>query len=289
MTSKTKIEVKEEKKVDPRNKLNDLTAPEWITRTVSVFEQRGLGKNSKEARIERQHPAPFSFQDVIRFVEFFTKSGQTVLDPFCGVGSSLKAAILSGRNGVGIELNPTFAELIRERMSTEIDVALFENANYELLQGDVRDKLDELKEGSIDLVLTSPPYWGILNKVDHKAKQERLENGLTHNYGENEKDLAMIEEYDDFIGTLGGILNDMARVLASRKYMVVIVGDFRIKDRYVMFHSDLANEIERRQEFSLKGVSIIYQKFKRVFPYGYPYSFVPNIHHQYAMIFQKKE
>jgi len=56
-----------------KNRLNDLSAKEWIAETVSVWVQRGLGKNHAEARIEREHPAPFSFQDVARLVRFFTK------------------------------------------------------------------------------------------------------------------------------------------------------------------------------------------------------------------------
>src|SRR5690242_1175784 len=85
------IEVNDEAngRVDARNQLNDLTAKEWIVETVSVWNQRGLGAGHKDAQIERQHPAPFSFTDVGRLIRFFTKSGAVVLDPFVGVGSTL--------------------------------------------------------------------------------------------------------------------------------------------------------------------------------------------------------
>src|SRR5688572_17736234 len=84
--------------VDPRNQLNDLTAREWIPETVSVWNQRGLGAGHPDAQIERQHPAPFSFTDVGRLVRFFTKRGQTFLEPFVGVGSTLKACAIDGRD-----------------------------------------------------------------------------------------------------------------------------------------------------------------------------------------------
>ena len=99
--------------VDQRNQLNDLSAKEWIPETVSVWNQRGLGAGHPDAQIERQHPAPFSFTDVGRLIRFFTKRGHTVLDPFVGVGSTLKACAIDGRSGIGIELNPTFAEIGR--------------------------------------------------------------------------------------------------------------------------------------------------------------------------------
>src|SRR4051794_9590330 len=94
--------------VSPRNTLNDLTAKEWIQETVSVWRQKGLGANHPDTRIERLHPAPFSFTDVARLIRFFSKSGETVLDPFVGVGSTLKAAHLEGRAGIGIELSKEF-------------------------------------------------------------------------------------------------------------------------------------------------------------------------------------
>lgn len=53
-----------------------------------------------------------------------------------------------------------------------------------------------------------------------------------------------------------------------------------------MLHADLAREMEARG-FTLKGISILYQRHKRVFPYGFPYSYVPNLHHQYIVILEK--
>lgn len=274
--------------VHPMNKLNDLTAKEWIARTISVFVQKGLGKSSEDAIIERQHPAPFSFQDVAKFIEFFTKAGEVVLDPFSGVGSTLKACATTGRAGIGVELSPRYAALSRKRLETELDSALFARTALEIREGDIRTVAPTLAPASVSFIVTSPPYWGILNKVDHKAQQERLANGWDHNYGTDGADLALIEGYDDFVSELGAVFHGLSPTLRSKRYMVVIVGDFRNKDRYHMFHSDLASQIERRGTFALKGITIIYQKFKRVFPYGYPHAFVPNIHHQYAMVFQKR-
>lgn len=276
-----------ERNVHPKNILNDLTAAEWISRTVSVFAQKGLGRQSTEAAIERQHPAPFSYSDIVRFIEFFTKSGETVLDPFVGIGSTLKACAVTGRRGVGIELNPKYADLARERLATELEPGLFKPTELRVLQGDVRLVAPGLPDNSVDFIVTSPPYWGILNKVDHKARQERLENGWDHNYGSDNADLAHISTYPAFIQELGAVFQSLVPLLRPKRYMVVIVGDFRNKERYHMLHSDLVEEVERRGAFALKGITIIHQKFKRVFPYGYPYSYVPNIHHQYALVFQK--
>jgi DNA modification methylase len=270
--------------VHPKNKLNELTAAEWITRTVSVFVQKGLGSRSEEAKYEKQHPAPFSFTDVTRFVEFFTKRGGSVLDPFGGVASTAKAAALIGRHATIVEISPHFVHLARERLSKELPEGAADQY-CSVICGDIRKA--ELDRTNYDLLLTSPPYWGILNKIDHKARQERLSNGLIHNYGDAAGDLSKIVDYDEFVNELATTLTSLANKMRQGAHAVIIVGDFRHKSRYYMFHADLADRLEKLGKWELRGVKIMYQKHKRVFPYGYPYSYVPNLHHQYALILQK--
>lgn len=257
--------------VDPRNRLNDLTAKEWIPETVSVWTQKGLGAKHPDAQIERQHPAPFSFTDVGRLIRFFTKRDGTVLDPFVGVGSTLKACALEGRRGIGIELNPTFVELTRKRLNKEVKDLFASVESQQVIEGDSRDVLATLPSDSVDLVVTSPPYWAILKKEDHKAKQERIANGLRTDYGSDDRDLGNIGTYDDFLKELSDILGECVRLLKAGGHMTLVVSDFRDKSRYVMFHADLAREMESRG-LEMRGLTVLYQRHKKVFPYGYPYS-----------------
>lgn len=281
----------EEKKIpEPKmkrvlvNQLNELTAKEWLPETISVWTQKGLGRGHADTKIEKQHPAPFSFQDVARLINFFTKSNDTVLDPFVGVGSTLKACAITGRKGIGIELNEKYVNLTNERLDTELDI-ISQTVEQRIIHGDARTVLNDLETDSVDLVLTSPPYWNILHKKDHKANQERVANNLDTKYSDNELDIGNISNYQDFINDLASILGSCSRVLKPMKYMSVIVSDFRDKSKYIMFHADIAHALIEYQ-LELKGITILYQRHKRIFPYGYPYSYVPNIHHQYILILQ---
>ncbi len=276
------------KTVDPRNTLNDLTATEWLPETVSVWTQRGLGANHPDARIERQHPAPFSFTDVSRLVKFFTKRRQIVLDPFVGVASTLKACALEGRRGIGFELNQRYVALGRQRLKTEVRKARPALLDQKIIKGDSRKLIDRLETNSVDFVVTSPPYWNILHKEDHKANQERKSRRLDTRYSDHKRDLGNIHNYDLFLSELASILGKCGRVLKPKKFMAVVVSDFRDKSRYVMFHADLARALEPFR-LELRGITILYQRHKRVFPYGYPYSYVPNIHHQYILILQNQK
>lgn len=272
--------------VDPRNKLNELTAKEWLPETISVWTQRGLGASHPDAQIERQHPAPFSFTDISRLIRFFTKRGQMVLDPFLGVGSTLKACAIAGRKGIGVELSGEYVNLAQQRLDTEVQDMFGSSDQQEIVHGDAREKLPEFDSETVDFLVTSPPYWAILSKEDHKARQERVEKGLSTNYGEDEADLAKIPTYEQFLDELTGILSEGMRLLKPGKYMAIVVSDFRDKSRYVMFHADLAKSLES-VGMEMRGLTVLYQRHKKVFPYGYPYAYVPNIHNQFILILQK--
>jgi len=271
--------------VHHRNLLNDLTAKEWIPETISVWNQKGLGANHADAEIEKQHPAPFSFTDVSRLIRFFTKSGNTVLDPFVGVGSTLKACAIEGRIGIGFELNPRYAKLASVRLEKEVTGIFSKALEQKILVGDARVLVKKLEENSIDFVVTSPPYWNILHKKDHKARQEREAKNLDTQYSDDKEDLGNIADYEKFISELSNIFADCAIALKPKKHMAIIVSDFREKSKYVMFHADLARELEKCN-LELRGITILYQRHKRIFPYGYPAAYVPNIHHQYIIILQ---
>lgn len=273
---------------DLSNTLNDLSSKEWIPETVTVFSQKGLGAANKDAQIEKLHPAPYSYQDVARHIKFFTKEGDYVLDPFLGVGSTLKAACYENRRGLGIELNQKYADLSIKRISVEVPDNMPYKDKQEVICGDSTVVLKDIEDNIIDFVITSPPYWNILDQKDHKAKQRENEL-LDTKYSDNDNDLANIDDYEDFLNKLCAVFVECSRILKKDKYIAIVVSDFRKSEKYYMFHSDLSNLLEQKSPFVLKGIKILYQRHKSIFPYGYPYSFVPNVHHQYVLIFKNQK
>ncbi|HRG62949.1 MAG TPA: DNA methyltransferase [Burkholderiales bacterium] len=282
------------KESHPKNKLNDLNGTEWLPETKSYFYQKGLGKSHPHAQIEKLHPAPFSFQDISRLIAFFTKDGQSVLDPFGGVGSTAKACEILSRHCTSIELSPCWHSLSIERLESE--VAKDAVSNHKFINGDSRKVLKTFDKCSFDFIITSPPYWSILNKkADHKVKTHRLLDGLSTNYSDNDiNDLGNIEEYNDFLNVLvNDVMLECARVLKSQKYLCMIVSDFRNKSEFISFHSDLIQAMNKHLTpdgdiLMLQGVKVLIQNHKSLLPYGYPYAYVENIHHQYILIFRKE-
>lgn len=79
----------------------------------------------------RQHPAPFPVELAERLVKMFSFVGDVVLDPFCGTGSTLVAAAKSGRHSIGVEVDPHYARLTKERLSSLDD--LFSSFDVKIL------------------------------------------------------------------------------------------------------------------------------------------------------------
>jgi DNA modification methylase len=281
-----------ENTVSPRNTLNDLSGREWIAETKSVWFQKGLGAKHPHAQIERQHPAPYSYQDVQRLIQFFTKSNGRVLDPFVGVGSTLKACALSGRFGVGIELVPRWVELAHKRLLEEVGPEAGET--QEIVQGDATKILaDPLRfpDESFDFMVSSPPYWAILNKkADHKVRGSRVANGLATNYSDDNADLGNIDDYEVFLDAVCGVFDHCWRVLKPGKYASIVVSDFRHGSQFIAYHADLIERLTKPLyggRYELQGVTVLAQNHKALYPYGYPSTYVSNIHHQNILIFRK--
>jgi len=248
--------------VDKRNTLNDLNGTQWLPATKSYMFQKGLGSKHPHAKIERLHPAPYSFQDIEQLITFFTKKGMRVIDPFGGIGSTAKACELNDRYCMSIELQRKWNELAIERLETEVGVGA--SNKHDFITGDSRTIMRKLEDSSFDFMVTSPPYWSILNKkADHKVKKE------------------------DFFMECG-------RLLKHKGYMCLVVSDFRNKSKFLSFHSDIIQKMNKKYtsdgfQIMLQGVKVLLQNHKSLLPYGYPYAYVENIHHQYILIFRKME
>lgn len=83
----------------------------------------------------RNHPAPYPFELANRLVRMFSFCGDTVLDPFCGTGTTMLAAAKAQRNSIGVEIDPAYVEIAKQRLSMELNT-LFEDAQLEVLAYD---------------------------------------------------------------------------------------------------------------------------------------------------------
>lgn len=73
--------------------------------------------NVKSNHIEKTiHPCQFPVELIERLVLSLTQEGDSVLDPYMGVGSSIIAALSHGRRGYGCDIDPRYVEVAWERI-----------------------------------------------------------------------------------------------------------------------------------------------------------------------------
>jgi DNA modification methylase len=67
----------------------------------------------------KQHPAPFPLELATRLVRMFSFTGDTVLDPFCGSGTTMVAGLRNGRNSIGVEIEPDYCRMAARYLKAE--------------------------------------------------------------------------------------------------------------------------------------------------------------------------
>jgi DNA modification methylase len=67
----------------------------------------------------KKHPAPFPLELAYRLVRMFSFWGDTILDPFCGTGTTMLAAMRANRNSIGIEIDPEYCQMALKRLQRE--------------------------------------------------------------------------------------------------------------------------------------------------------------------------
>jgi site-specific DNA-methyltransferase (adenine-specific) len=101
-------------------------SPTPIQKTLSMLskeEMRGwltsAWSDVKGESTRKGHPAPFPVTVAERLIRLFSFAGDTVLDPFCGTGTTSVAAINTGRNSIACDVEPKYISLATERLLKE--------------------------------------------------------------------------------------------------------------------------------------------------------------------------
>jgi DNA modification methylase len=293
----------------PANELNELTGEAWLYFTKSVWTTAYPSELGHARR--RAHGANKPPRLMARLIEFFTKSGELVLDPFAGVGGTLLgAAIARGpRRALGIELDRRWADVyeavVRDACAerdglgpvlTDLGASdpggprSFDPTGAELRIGDARAVLPDLADASVDFVVTDPPYNVQLPMTMAGGRLAEAHANRRTDYAmvtDDPADLANLPDYPAFLDAMTEVLRELVRIVRPGRYGVLIVRDAYQDGRYVFTAADLAARASS-VGWVPKGDIVWYQAGTRLRPYGYPRSFVPNITHQHLIVLRRE-
>jgi len=198
----------------------------------------------------------------------YSKEGDNVLDPTVGSGTTLIETKLLNRRGIGFDINPNAIKMTKDNLKFETDSKFKQKVNI----GDVRN-LSKIKDSSIDLIITHPPYLNIIKYSNGKIKE----------------DLSNISGVKKFCDELEKGIKEFYRVLKDDKYCAILIGDTR-KGRHYVPLSYYVMEKFLSNGFALKEDVIKVQHNCKSTPYWKSQSNKYNfllIMHEHLFIFRK--
>ncbi len=175
-----------------------LSKEEWREYTKTVWAIANVRRDD--------HPAVFPEEIPLRLAKMFSFVGETVLDPFAGIGTTARAVIPIGRQSVCVDQNSTYVETIERECRPLCRKHGLEHSALRAVHGDSR-KLDFLGDESVDLIVTSPPYW---DKAD---------------YGESEDNLGATESYSSFLAGVIPVFQECFRVLKPGRKVCIVTAN----------------------------------------------------------------
>jgi DNA modification methylase len=212
-----------------------------------------------------------------------------------GTGSTVVAALRSGRNGFGVDLVNDYVEIARERVARERQPSLFPDleprVNSMLVQGDATrlDALPDLDSYVFHYAVTSPPYWSMLTNPGSENQAARRRKDLPLVYSDDERDLGNVEDYGRFLELLTSVYDQVASKLDDGAFLTVVVKN--VKRNHVIYPLawDLVNRLAGPNgSYDYAGVTLWCQDDVGLKPFAVGIHWVSNIVHHYCLHFRRR-
>ncbi|GAA3239723.1 TRM11 family SAM-dependent methyltransferase [Actinocorallia longicatena] len=181
-----------------------------------------------------KHPAKMLPDLAAEVIGSFTKPGELVLDPMCGIGTTLVESLHLGRSAVGMEYEPDFARMAADNLAHAR--ARGAKGEARVMCGDSRNIASTLASyrGEVSLVLTSPPY-GASTHGHVKSFGLTGDAGVTkenHRYSTDKRNLAH-RPRAELLGGFGQILSGSASLLRPFGVVAVTIRPIRVKGELI--------------------------------------------------------
>lgn len=254
------------------NKLNCMTAKEWIKAQLGVWQ---FTYEKRDIRDKEVHPATFPISLSKRVIELFSHEGQLVLDPFVGSGTTLIASQDLNRNAIGFDLQEDYLKVCNNRLNA--NAGLFTNTWQMAIQDDANNIDQWIAPETLSLIWTSPPYANLLNrKRKNKSRRDRDNGqlGKIEQYSQDKRDLGTMS-LETYTKAMGDIFERLLPLLRPKAHCVVNVPDMWWENTRITIHVSLIEEL-RRRGYELRNI-IIWDRtniVNRIGIFGWPSNYI---------------
>ena len=218
----------------PPNHINCLTAKEWIQSQVAIWE---FSYEKRDIRDKSIHPAVFPIGLPAKCIKLFTHQGELVIDPFAGIGTTLLAAQDLNRNAVGFDLKEEYIDIAKARLAQG---RLLNSTQQIAIRDDARNIPQYLREKTVALPVTSPPYSKFLDKPRlNKSMRGDLRNNkhylAVQQYSQDPNDVGTLEPIA-FSKALGEIYRAILPLLKPKAHCVINLNDLWWENKRIPTH-----------------------------------------------------
>ncbi|MDH6120275.1 modification methylase [Kitasatospora sp. GAS204A] len=205
--------------------LASLPTSVWVTAQNDARNQR----RDRYTPASAAHPAKMLPAIAAHAVTTYTNPGQLVLDPMCGIGTTLVEAVHCGRDAVGVELEGRWTAVARANLHLARTQGATGRAS--VTTGDARHAhtlLGAEHHGQVQLLLTSPPYGASAHgRVNATRDTHRAGiNKFDATYGTNPANLAHAPT-DELLDAFTAILTSCLPLLAPGAHVAVTARPWR--------------------------------------------------------------
>lgn len=199
----------------------------------------------------------------------YSNEGDTVLDYFCGAGTTAIECKLLNRNFIGLDINRNAIELTKQNLDFGFKNSSAFKTEVNISAGDARNL--PIANDSVDLICAHPPYSNIIN------------------YTNNEDGDLSVLEVEDFLKEINKIAKESFRVLKEGKYCAILIGDMRKNKNVIPLGFRVAEKF-MDNGFCIEEMVIKRQHNCKTTGFWYKNSIKYNfllLAHEYLLIFKK--
>lgn len=269
------------------NKINDLDLKNWKRYKDILTDSLWLiDKRDRSGAHTGSYHGNFIPQIPNQLMRRFTKKGDVVLDAFLGSGTTLIECKRLKRNGIGIELVPSVANMAKKNITKELNTG--KSVFTEVIKNDSTKKeakekvlkiLDKCNKKHLNLIILHPPYHNIIK------------------FSNNKNDLSNAKTLDIFITKFGEVVENFTDLLEKNNYLAVIIGDKYTNSEWIPLGFYVFQEtMKRGKGLKLKSIlvkNIVDNRAKRNQEHLWRYRALAGgfyvFKHEYILLFKKEK